>query len=319
MRVKNCSPLNRSNNWTFSECVSSARETGWAGTGALPPTGMTPKTGFSRSTWAVEPRLASNLSLRSWLSLGAAFGIHHQLPDAADLSPVFGSPTLGPSRAFSAVLSARATREMFTVETALFGRRMDHLATRNPDPQPTLARALVDTGRGRSYGVQLLVRTRCEGNGVCALASYTLSRAERRASDDASDMRWRLFDFDQTHVLSTTLGYRVRQWFLGTRFRYATGMPRTPVVGAYGDTKAGIYRPILGEHNGSRLPDFVELDGRIDHTWRLRRSTIVASVEILNVTNRTNAEEVVYSGDYSNHSFVSGLPLFVLAGLRLEI
>jgi hypothetical protein len=282
----------------------------------LPPTGMTPKIGFSRSTWAVEPRLAANVGVRPWLSMGAAFGIHHQLPDAADLSPVFGSPSLGPGRAVSGVLSVRATQATLAIETAVFGRRLDHLATRNPDAQPTLAHALVDTGQGRSYGVQVLVRTRCEGVGVCALASYTLSRAERRGPGDAS---WRLFDFDQTHLLSTTVSYRWRRWFLGGRFRYATGMPRTPVVGAYVDTHAGIYRPILGEHNASRLPDFVELDGRIERTWRLGRSAIVASVELLNATNRTNAEEIVYAGDYSTHSFVSGLPLFVLAGLRLEI
>jgi hypothetical protein len=96
-------------------------------------------------------------------------------------------------------------------------------------------------------------------------------------------------------------------------------MPRTPVIGAYMDTRTGIYRPILGDHNASRLPDFIGLDGRIERTWRLRRGALVASIEILNATNRTNAEEIVYSGDYSNHSFVSGLPLFVLAGLRLEI
>jgi len=282
----------------------------------LPPTGLTPRTGFSRSTWSVEPRLASNLSVRSWLSVAAAFGVHHQLPDAADLSPVFGSPALGPSRAFSAVLSARATHTTFTVEAAMFGRRLDHLATRNPDPQPALARALVDTGRGRSYGAQLLVRTRCDGPGTCALASYTLSRAERRGPGDTT---WRLFDYDQTHVLTTTVGYRFRRWFLGARLQFATGMPRTPVIGAYMDTRTGIYRPILGDHNASRLPDFIGLDGRIERTWRLRRGALVASIEILNATNRTNAEEIVYSGDYSNHSFVSGLPLFVLAGLRLEI
>jgi hypothetical protein len=40
---------------------------------------------------------------------------------------------------------------------------------------------------------------------------------------------------------------------------------------------------------------------------------------VLNATDRTNAEEIVYSGDFTRHAFIAGLPLLALAGLRLEI
>jgi hypothetical protein len=256
------------------------------------------------------------VAIRPWLSFGAAAGIHHQAPDAADLSPVFGSPALGPSRAASGVLSAVARHRLFNVEAALFGRSLDHLATRNPEPQPALARSLVQTGRGRGYGAQLMARRDCSSGGACALFAYTLSRSQRRGPGDVA---WRICDFDQTHVLTLALGYRGQRWSVSARLRYASGLPRTPVVGAYVDSNTGLFRPILGTQNEARLPAFVELDLRAERTWRLRRLSLTASVEVLNATDRTNAEAIIYSGDFTRHAYVAGLPLLALAGLRLEI
>jgi hypothetical protein len=282
---------------------------------SLPPTGLTPRAGFTRTDWSLEPRLAATVTVRPWLDLGAAAGIHHQLPDGADLSPVFGSPALGPSRAANGVLSAVARHPSVSVEAALFARSLDRLATRNPEPRPALARSLVQTGRGRSYGGQLMARRDCSTGGTCALLVYTLSRSQRRAGDAG----WRPCDFDQTHVLTLALGYRGRRWSTSARLRYASGMPRTPVAGAFFDSNAGVYRPILGPQNSTRLPAFVELDLRAEWTWRFRRARLTASAEVLNATDRTNAEEIVYSGDFTRHAFIAGLPLLALAGLRLEI
>ena len=282
----------------------------------LPPTGLTPRTGFARSDWFLEPRLAASATARPWLTIGAAAGIHHQLPDGADLSPVFGSPALGPSRSASGALSAVANHRVVNLEAALFTRRLDRLPTRNPDSQPALAQSLVQSGRGRSYGLQLVARRDCPTTGMCALLSYTLARSERRGPADPD---WRLLDFDQTHVLAVALGFRGQHWFGGARLRYASGMPRTRVVGSYFDTSAGLYRPILGPHNGTRLPAFAELDLRVERTWRWRRVNLTANVEVVNATNRTNPEEIVYSGDYTRRAFVAGLPLVALAGFRLEI
>jgi hypothetical protein len=280
----------------------------------LPPTGLTPRAGFARTHWSLEPRLAASLAVRAWLTVGAAAGMHHQAPSGADLSPVFGSPALGPSRAGSGVVSAAATHRSVVVEAALFARWLDRLAARAPEP--ALAQSLVQTGSGRSYGVQLLARRDCFTVGACALLSYTLSRSERRSAGDAG---WRLFDYDQTHVLTLALGYRGQRWSAHTRLRYASGMPRTEVVGAYFDSSTGLYRPLFGPQNSTRLPAFAELDLRVERIWRFRRASLTASVEVVNATNRSNAEEIVYSGDYTRHAFVTGLPLLVLGGLRLEI
>jgi hypothetical protein len=43
------------------------------------------------------------------------------------------------------------------------------------------------------------------------------------------------------------------------------------------------------------------------------------SAEVVNATNRAHAEEIVYSGDYSRHGYITGLPLLILGGFRVEI
>jgi hypothetical protein len=282
----------------------------------LPPTGLTPPVGFSRTIWTVEPRLAMGLAATPWLALDAAAGVHHQLPDATDLSPVFGSPSLGESRAEDAVLSAAMQRSGLALATAAFVRELTDLPARNPNPQPALAQELVSGGQGRSYGAQLAIRRDAAPTGLGGQLSYTLSRSLRRAPGESD---WRLFDYDQTHVLAAVLGYRARRWFAGARLRYATGMPRTPVVGAYYDSSAGEYRPILGAQNSIRLPAFVELDLRAERSWQLRSLRLTMSLDVLDATDHENAEEIIYSGDYSHHAYVTGLPLLATLGLRLEI
>jgi hypothetical protein len=39
---------------------------------------------------------------------------------------------------------------------------------------------------------------------------------------------------------------------------------------------------------------------------------------VQNLTNRKNAEELIYNFDYSRRSTISGFPTLAVAGLRLE-
>jgi hypothetical protein len=148
------------------------------------------------------------------------------------------------------------------------------------------------------------------------MLAYTLSRSERRGPGESA---WRLLDYDQTHVATLAAEYRLQKASVGARVRYSTGMPRTPVAGAVFDTRSGLYRPIFGAQNSVRLPSFVELDLNARRAWSGRRATFALELDVINATSRANAEEVVYSGDYSHRDYVHGLPLLVLVGLRLEM
>ncbi len=287
-----------------------------SGDRTLPPTGNTPRVGFSRADAYLSPRLSTSFAVTSWLSLSASAGVQRQAPDAADLSPVFGSPGLGAARARVGVLSASVVRGPLTGEVNAFARRLDGLAVRNPEPWPGLAQSLVSKGQGRAHGISLSLCTDCRDPGLCASLAYTLSRAQRRGPGATE---WRLFDFDQTHLLSGSLGYGGRSWFAGARLRYATGMPRTPVLAAYTDSSAGIHRPILGAQNSERLPDFIEIDLRLERTWRWPRLAFTAGFEVLNLANRKNAEEIVHSGDFTRHAYVTGMPTLALINVKVVL
>jgi len=176
-----------------------------------------------------------------------------------------------------------------------------------------VAGALVQDGSGRSYGAQLLVRA-APWRGLSGWLSYTGGRSERR---DHPGSPWRLFDYDQTHILTLVADYTFRHWSFGTRLRWATGFPRTPVVGGYFDARDNRYDPLFGAQNAIRIPDFVQLDLRAEYAFVWSRATLRLYLDVQNVTYRRNAEELAYSADYAQRGAITGLPTLAVLGARV--
>ena len=282
----------------------------------VPPVGNAFVSGWSRFEWAVDPRLSLRWQAQRRVAVVAAGGIYHQPPDVTDLGARFGNPALVPSRAVVATAGVEARLwATLSAEATGFYRQLDDLATRNPAPSPPVAAALVQDGVGRSYGAQLLVRA-APWHGLSGWLSYTGGRSERRDHPTATSA-WRLFDYDQTHILTLVAEYAFRHWSFGTRFRWATGFPRTPVVGAYFDTRDARYDPLFGAQNSIRIDDFVQLDLRAEYAFVWSRATLRLYVDVQNVTYRRNAEEIVYSADWSQRGAITGLPTLAVAGARV--
>lgn len=282
-----------------------------------PRVGLTPSIGQSALLAAIEPRLEARLRLSKRVALLTAMGTYSQPPAARDLSSVFGSPSLGLQTASHASLGESVdVTESLSASVTGFYRAMSHLTSRDPSPTPKLAGALIETGVGRSYGVQVVLRQR-PWHGFFGWVAYTLSRSERR---DTSASRTRLFDYDEPLVLSVVGSKELGSWKMGVRFRYASGAPRTPVIGAFYDEKDDMFQPIFGAHNGVRLPAFWQLDVRVDRSFALSEtSRLLVYVEMLNVTDHSNAEEFSYSPDYTRRAVIAGLPVVGVLGARLEI
>jgi hypothetical protein len=205
--------------------------------------------------------------------------------------------------------------ETLAVETTGFYSASQDLAVRSPYGSPLLARALEQSGIGRAYGVQLLVRKEL-ARGFFGWISYSLMRSERR---DVLFLDWRLFDFDQTHVLTALASYEIGWGFeVGARFRVASGLPRTPVVSAYYDARTDQFQPVFGRQNSDRIPPFYQLDVRATKKFSFGKTTLEVYVDVQNVTNRANPEEIVYSRDFAERAFITGLPILPAAGLRLS-
>ncbi|HVZ87414.1 MAG TPA: TonB-dependent receptor [Polyangia bacterium] len=284
------------------------------GSRSLPPVGGTPLVGYAHMSWALDPRLAVTCEVSPTLSVTAAGGLYHHPADPADLSAVFGSPSLGPERSAQAALSVRkAVGEFADLDATAFYRHLDDLSVRSPLDTPALAQVLVPEGHGRAYGATLLARRQL-ANGTLGWLAYTVSRSQRWTDGGPP----RLFDFDQTHVLTAIASHQRGRWIFGARARYATGMPRTPVAGSFLDIRDGVYQPILGPQNSTRLPAFFQLDARIDRVLLVGRVTARAYLDLQNVTDHRNPEEIVYSRDYTSSGYLTGPPLLVLIGLRID-
>jgi hypothetical protein len=152
-------------------------------------------------------------------------------------------------------------------------------------------------------------------HGLFGWVSYTMSRSERTSPTGG----WRLFDYDQPHVLTLVASERAGAWTFGTRLRIASGLPRTPVVGAFYDAAGDQYDPLFGPQNSIRLPTFWQLDARIDRRWSIGRAAVDAYLEGLNLTNHTNGEEYVYNIDYTQRGTVTGIPLVAVLGVRVDL
>lgn len=282
-----------------------------------PRVGLTPPIGLAQLEPFLEPRAAARLRIGQRLSLIAAAGAYHQPPAPQDLSAVFGSPSLGAESAkhLSAGTIVSLSRTL-SLETLAFYKWMDHLAVRDPAPTPKLAAALVQDGEGRAYGTQTMLRQR-PWKGFSGWIAYTISRSERR---DAPDARWRPFDFDQSHLVTAVASKELGHWTIGARLRFATGLPRTPVIGSFYDVRDDAHQPVFGAQNSARLPDFWQLDVRVDRAFELAEAVrLLVYLEGLDVTARRNAEEYVYNASYTRRSTITGLPAMAVVGARIEL
>jgi hypothetical protein len=101
-----------------------------------------------------------------------------------------------------------------------------------------------------------------------------------------------------------------RGWSVGARFRYVTGNPYTPYIGAVADLDAGAYTPVLSPNaNSARVAAFHSLDLRVDKTWDFSSWRLTAYLDVRNVYNRQNPEAMTYNYNYSQSQAVAGLPI----------
>jgi hypothetical protein len=268
---------------------------------------------FAHASFLPEPRLGLRYQIIPQLAVRGSIGVYHQAPDSPDLSTVFGSSALIPQFGVHYVLGfeAQPTARLH-IELQGFYKDLRNLVVRGEAAtDPTLE----NTGIGRVYGGELLVRQELWHN-FFGWISYTLSRSERR---DHSDLPWRLFEYDQTHILTIVASYKLPYGFqLGLRFRYATGNPYTPVIRSYYDVTSYQYIPIYGRVYSARVPDFHQLDFRIDKAFLFNRWKLLLYLDIENVYDAQSAEGTLYNYNYRQLGVVAGLPLLPVLGVRGE-
>jgi hypothetical protein len=260
-----------------------------------------------------EPRLATRFTLLpERLFLVGALGAYHQAPQGAELSPRFGNPYLQWQTGTTYTLGFESNlAQGLHLSAQGFYKDLRNLVVSDVEKN------FDNDGLGRVYGGELLLR-QAPWRGLSGWVAYTLSRSERR---NQAGEPWRVYQFDQTHILTLIASYKlpVGGVMFGVRFRYVTGNPTTPYVGGVRDTSSQGYYAVIGEPSSVRLPDFHQLDVRIDKTFTFNRWRLGMYLEVQNLYNRHNAESLIYGGrQLYQQGNVTGLPIFPNLGFRAD-
>jgi hypothetical protein len=288
------------------------------------------------SETVVDPRLVVTHELDSGLTVRESLGLFHQPPSVSD--SIWGNEDLTSSHSIQATMGAAyPLTKALTISATGFYSDLRNLAVDDPTASMDSLRHFYDskigslsssrefmakqfgtfstlrnTGAGQNYGAEL--HAKYVGERGFGWLAYTGSVARRRDTQASND-DWHRYVLDQPHVLTMVGSHKISSaWQVGARARYATGNPVTPIEGgqAIGNEK---FIPITGEAFSERLPDFFQLDLRIDRQWKRPWGTVGAFLDLQNVTNRKNVEGRSYEDDFSSYETTDGLPLFPAFGI----
>ncbi len=260
--------------------------------------------------WDLAPRVNVRQDLTKGYprtTLKAAAGLFFQPPQPQETDPVFGQMGLVSNRAYQYDVGAEQeiTRQ---IDVTLDGwyKQLDQL----------VINGALNEGRGRAYGLETLIKYKPDAH-FFGWVAYTLSRSERQ---DTPQLPVRLFQYDQTHILTIIGSYKLgRGWEFGARFRLVSGSLYTPQTYGFFDENNGSNLPLSSYPSFTqRLPAFQQLDLRVDKGWQFRHWKLSSYLDVQNVYNAGNVEGISYNYNYTRSVFATGIPFLPSLGLRAE-
>ncbi len=270
----------------------------------------------------LDPRLSTRYAASDSVTFKAAFGKFSQFPTARQTDAQTGSPNLGPSDALQTSagvewaiapgISLDVTGFRNALRELVVGREDAFAFFTGPPPTgPLDGEPYGNDGTGTSRGVELLAKFADER--TIAWLSATVQRSTRIGRDGEVS----LFTYDQPVVLTALFTRELpKRWRFGSRVRFGSGNPYTPVTNRVWDLGTRSWLPLYGENDSERLPPFYQIDARFDKEWRFRRWTLAFYLDAQNVTSRQNVEVIAWEEDYSAEAPITGLPIIPAFGLR---
>jgi TonB family protein len=265
--------------------------------------------------FSVDPRLTTIFTVAEDMRVKVGVGIFSQPPEFQESDASIGNPNLDPIKAVHLGLGW----EYDAFPGVRFGVEgfYKYLWDRTIATPRGEAPFYLTGGIGRIYGAEFSINLRpATGRQYFGYLSYTLSRSERK---DGPNEPWRLFDFDQTHILTAAFVYNFpRNWEIGGTFRLVSGNPGTPVIGSIYDALNDVYIPIDGRVNTLRDPLFHSLSVRVQKKWVFKGWKLALFLDIQNAYNQQNQEGIIYNYDFSQQTPLLGLPIIPALGVRGE-
>ena len=252
----------------------------------------------------LDPRFNFRGEFSEDFRLRGAVGRYSQSPRIELLSEVIGDSELPMASSTQFALGvdyAYASRLEFEAE--VWGKQLYNLVVEEAGEAPHLE-------DGMAWGVELGSRYRLRDR-FFTWTSITVGRSLRDGSP---------FEYDQPFAFSLVGSWNVGGgWTLAGRYRYAVGLPYTPVVEGLYDGDTDTWDPVFGDTNSERMPSYQKFDLRVERKWRFNRWSLVAYCEAWWVPPANNTLYPVYSYDYSEEVLVGGPAFVPLVGMRGEM
>ena len=258
--------------------------------------------------YSLEPRVNLSLGLSKNHSINASYMEINQyshliFSSGNDISTqdvwVPSGIDVPPSRSQQYTLGWQGTfaEGMFSAEASLYYKKLDNLVTFKEgystfSSEVGWQTALETGGKGKSKGAEILIKK--EKGNFTGFIGYTLSKTTRQYPNINNGKEY-LFDYDRTHVLTTSLNYKLNEKIdFNASWIYQTGLPYTPAIGMremYDMEEGDYYEALIyGERNSGRIQDYHRLDvGMNYHTTNKRGRKVDWNFSIYNLYNRHNA------------------------------
>ena len=167
--------------------------------------------------------------------------------------------------------------------------------------------ALIPTAKGRAYGVEAMLRWQIPGR-FNFVSSFTVFRSEYRNGNGGSDdnipsgTKYISSAWDNRFILNVSGTYNLpRRWSIGGKLSYIGGTPYTP----YDEEKSSLVeawnaqgRPYYdySKYNTERLPNFAQLDIRVDKSFYFHRCMVGFYLDLQNITgSKLKQQDVIMS------------------------
>ena len=252
--------------------------------------------------YEISPRIALAVKPIENLTLRAAWGLYHQPIDLMTIPVETFVPDVGRAgQAIHYIIGAEYTSgKNFMVRAEGYYKVLTNLAGQIQDfGRQAQIIASADSGHAKGFD---LFGTYALSNRLTGSLGYAFSTT--KASEDNSIFYPPLFgeefyrDFDQRHTIALNGSYQIGlRWHLHLSWRFHSGNPTTPLEHTlvhHSGGRVGCVRG-FGEYNTNRLPPYHSLDLRLTKISEYKSWTLNWYVQILNLYNRSNVHERVFS------------------------
>lgn len=258
------------------------------------------------SALQLEPRATARWAVSEGTMLKLGGGRYTQRPDSELLFEGTGDPLLPTTRSWQ--VSAG-------IEQAFAGRLEVGLDLyrkwlRDPLLSPIDAPPYA-VPSGDAWGFELLTRYRLRER----FFLWGWLAVQRTTLDESSGVT---IPANGDQILSGGIvsSFDVGRFNFGGRYRYASGLPFTPIESSLYDAGNDTWFPLPGATNSDRLPNYHKVDLRAAYTIVMKGWTLSFSAELWMVPRSSAQLYPIWNYNYSEQGFVLGPTFLPLLGAR---